>query len=380
MATGWVFHELFLWHDTGTYAGVFPPGLTIEPGEHAENPATKRRFRNLLEVSGLLEQLTSLKLRPATEAEIGRFHTPDYIGRIRDLSAAIKGGDAGELTPFGQGGYEVALLAAGGAITAVDAVLQGKVKNAYALVRPPGHHAVRDKGMGFCIFGNVAVAIMHAKVVHKIGKVATVDWDVHHGNGTQQAFYDDPTVLTISIHQDRLFPTNSGGLEEIGSGPGEGYNLNIPMPPGSGVGAYLAAFERVVVPALRRFRPELIVVPSGFDAGGNDPLGRMMVHSDGYRRMTRLLMEVADEVCDGRLVLSHEGGYSATNVPYCGLAVMEELSGIRTAVADPWLPHMERWGGQDLQPHQEAAIDRAALALNRIGQTTSPAAAGRRSA
>jgi acetoin utilization deacetylase AcuC-like enzyme len=380
MATGWVFHELYLWHDTGTYATAFPPGLTIEPGEHAENPATKRRFRNLLEVAGLLEKLTPLKPRPATEAEVGRFHTADYIRQIREISAGVKGGDAGELTPFGQGGYEIALLAAGGTITAVDAVLQGKVRNAYALVRPPGHHAVRDKGMGFCIFGNVAVAIMHAKAVHKIGKVATVDWDVHHGNGTQQAFYEDPTVLTISIHQDRLFPTNSGGIEEIGAGAGEGYNINIPMPPGSGVGAYLAAFERVVIPALRKFRPQLIVVPSGFDAGGSDPLGRMMVHSDGFRRLTRLLMEVADDICDGRLVLSHEGGYSATNVPYCGLAVMEELAGIRTAIADPWLPHMERWGGQDLQPHQEAAIDRAALALNRIGQTTSPAAAGRRSA
>ena len=380
MATGWIFHELYLWHDTGTYAAVFPPSLTIEPGEHAENPATKRRFRNLLEVSGLLDQLTTLKPRPATEAEVARFHTADYIRDIKAISANVKGGDAGELTPFGQGGYDIALLAAGGTITAVDAVLAGKVRNAYALVRPPGHHAIRDKGMGFCIFGNVAIAIMHAKAVHKVGKVATVDWDVHHGNGTQQAFYEDPSVLTISIHQDRLFPSNSGGVEEIGAGAGEGYNINIPMPPGSGVGAYLAAFECVVLPALRKFRPELIVVPSGFDAGGTDPLGRMMVHSDGYRRMARLLMQVADEVCDGRLVLSHEGGYSATNVPYCGLAVMEELAGIRTAVADPWLPHMERWGGQDLQPHQTAAIERAAVALNRIGQTTGAAAAGRRSA
>jgi acetoin utilization deacetylase AcuC-like enzyme len=196
--------------------------------------------------------------------------------------------------------------------------------------------------------------------------VATVDWDVHHGNGTQQAFYEDPTVLTISIHQDRLFPTRSGGIDETGSGAGEGRNINIPMPAGSGVGAYLAAFERVIVPALRKFKPDLIVVPSGFDAGGTDPLGRMMVHSGGYRQMTRLLMEVAADICGGRLVLSHEGGYSATNVPYCGLAVMEQLSGIGTDIQDPWLPIMEEWGGQDLQPHQEAAIDRAALALNRL--------------
>ena len=367
MATGWVFHELYLWHDTRNYASLFPPGLTIEPGEHAENPTTKRRFRNLLEVSGLLEQLTPIRPRPATEAEVARFHTPDYIARIREMSSRADGGDAGVLTPFGQGGYEIALLAAGGTIAAVDAVLEGRVRNAYALVRPPGHHALRDKGMGFCIFGNVAIAAHHARAVHKVGRIATIDWDVHHGNGTQQAFYEDPGVLTISLHQDNLYPLDSGGLQETGAGPGEGYNINIPLPPGSGVGAYVAAFERVVVPALRRFRPELILVPSGFDAGGADPLARMMMHSEGYRRLTRLLMDAADELCQGRLVLSHEGGYSATHVPYCGLAVMETLSGIGTAIADPWLPAMTRWAGQDLQPHQAAAIDRAAAAVARIG-------------
>lgn len=221
-------------------------------------------------------------------------------------------------------------------------------------------------GRGFCIFGNVAIAVMHAQAVHGVGRVATVDWDVHHGNGTQKAFYDNPEVLTISIHQDNFYPADSGGIEENGDGPGLGYNLNIPMPPGSGVGAYIAAFEKVIAPALRRFRPELIVVPSGFDAGGNDPLGRMMLHSGCYRRMTRILMEVADEVCGGRLVLSHEGGYSPSYVPYCGLAVMEELSGISSGVEDPWLTMMERWGYQDLQSHQEAAIDRAAALLSRI--------------
>jgi acetoin utilization deacetylase AcuC-like enzyme len=148
MTTGWVFHELYLWHDTGTYASVFQAGLTIEPGEHAENPATKRRFRNLLEVSGLLDHLTAIKPAPLTEADIALFHTAEHIERIRTLSAE-RGGDAGELTPFGQGSFEIALLAAGGTYAAVDAVLKGKVRNAYALVRPPGHHDERDKGRGF---------------------------------------------------------------------------------------------------------------------------------------------------------------------------------------------------------------------------------------
>lgn len=365
MPTGFVFHELYLWHNTWNWALVFPPGLTVQPGEHAENPETKRRFKNLLEVSGLMDHLTPIKPRPATEAEILRFHTPAHLDKIRRMSAA-GGGDASELTPFGSGSYEIALLAAGGTIEALDAVLSGRVRNAYALVRPPGHHATQDVGMGFCLFGNVAIAILHAQAVRGVGRVATVDWDVHHGNGTQAAFYDTPDVLTISLHQDNLFPANSGGLQERGVGRGEGYNLNIPLPPGCGDGAYIEAMRRVVLPALERYRPEMIVVPSGFDASGVDPLGRMMVSAEGFRQMTALLMEAADRLCGGRLLMSHEGGYSAMYAPYCGLAVLEEMSGHRTAVNDPWGPHIAAWGQQALQPHQAAAIDAAVALLDGI--------------
>ena len=365
VATGFVQHELYMWHDTGRYASAIPNGLTVEPGEHAENSDTKRRFRNLLEVSGLLDELTVLKPRPATVDEVARFHTRDYIERIKRESDA-GGGDGGDYTPFGRGSYEIALLSAGGTITAVDAVVSGKVQNAYALVRPPGHHAERDVGRGFCLFGNVAIAAMHAKAVHGVERIVTVDWDVHHGNGTQQAFYEDPSVLTISIHQDHLYPVDSGDMSERGSGAGEGYNLNVPLPPGSGIGAYQATFERVVAPAIDRFKPDLVMVPSGFDGAGIDPLGRMMVTADCYRRLTTILMEAADRVCGGRLVLSHEGGYSAAYVPYCGLAVMETLTGRRTGIEDPWKAMMEAWGYQDLQPHQEAVIDRAAALLDAI--------------
>jgi acetoin utilization deacetylase AcuC-like enzyme len=365
MATGFVFHELYLWHNTWNWALVFPPGLTVQPGEHAENPETKRRFKNLVEVSGLIDHLTLIKPRPATEAEILRFHTPGHLDKIRRMSAA-GGGDASELTPFGSGSYEIALLSAGGTIEAMDAVLSGRVKNAYALVRPPGHHATQDVGMGFCLFGNVAIAVMHAQAARGVGRVATVDWDVHHGNGTQAAFYNTPDVLTISLHQDNLFPTNSGGLHERGVGRGEGYNLNIPLPPGCGDGAYIEALRRVVLPALERYRPEMIVVPSGFDASGVDPLGRMMVSAEGYRQMTRLLMEAADRLCKGRLMMSHEGGYSAMYAPYCGLAVLEEMSGHRTTVNDPWGAHIAAWGQQALQPHQAAAIDAATALLDGI--------------
>jgi acetoin utilization deacetylase AcuC-like enzyme len=365
MATGWLCHELYMWHNTGNWSGIFPPGLSVQPGTHYENPESKRRFRNLVEVSGLIEHLAIIKPRFATEDEISRVHMPAHIEHIRAMSAA-GGGDASHLTPFGLGSFEIALLAAGGAIAAVDAVIKGDVSNAYALVRPPGHHATPDVGMGFCLFGNVGVAIRHAQAAHGLKRIATVDWDVHHGNGTQAIFYHDPRVLTISLHQDNLFPPGSGSCQENGEGDGRGYNINIPLPPGCGNGAYVEAFRRVVIPALHRFKPELIVVPSGFDAAGVDPLGRMMVSSEGYREMTRLLMKAATEQCGGKIVMVHEGGYSESYVPYCGLAVLEEMSGVKTSIEDHWAPLMANWGQQTLQPHQATAIAKAERLLDNI--------------
>lgn len=365
MATGFVFHELYLWHNTWNWAQVFPPSLTIQPGTHAENPETKRRLRNLLEVSGILDHLVTIKPRSATFEEIARVHTPAHIARIKEISDRGYG-DTGHLTPLGAGSYEIALLAAGGAIEAVEAVVAGSVQNAYALIRPPGHHATADVGMGFCLFANAAIAIRHAQERHGISRIATVDWDVHHGNGTQSIFYDDPSVLTISIHQDGLFPLGSGAMSENGEGEGEGSNINIPLPAGSGSGAYVLAFEKVVIPALRRFKPELIVVPCGFDASGVDPMGRMMMSSSGYRQLTRMLLDVADELCGGRLLMTHEGGYSEMYVPYCGLAVIEELCGHRSEVEDPWEAIMGEWGGMSAQPHQIAVVDQASELVNNI--------------
>jgi acetoin utilization deacetylase AcuC-like enzyme len=358
MSTGWVCHELYMWHDTGASAGILPPGLTVQPGVPYENPEPKRRFRNLVEVSGLIDHLVPIKPRYATEDEVARVHTRAHIEKIKTMSAR-GGGDASYLSPFGRGSFEIALLAAGGAIAAFDAVIKGEVSNAYALIRPPGHHALPDLGMGFCLFGNVSVAIRHAQAAYGLKRIATVDWDVHHGNGTQAIFYEDPSVLTISLHQDNNYPPDSGSCEENGAGPGAGFNLNIPLPPGSGNGAYVEAIRRVVLPALDRYRPELIVVPSGFDASALDPLGTMMVSSDGYRQMTRLLLDAAKRLTGGKIVAVHEGGYSESYVPYCGLAVVEELSGFKTPIDDIWAPLMANWGQQALQPHQAAAIAKA---------------------
>jgi acetoin utilization deacetylase AcuC-like enzyme len=284
------------------------------------------------------------------------------VESIRAMSSGMGGEGADGTTVIGKGSYEVALLAAGGTIEAVDAVLDGRVDNAYALVRPPGHHAVAATGMGFCIFGNLAIAARHAQDVRGVERIAIVDWDVHHGNGTQAAFYTDPGVLTISIHQDNVFPPNSGSLDERGDGAGAGYALNVPLPPGTGDGGYLHAFDEVVIPAVRAFGPDLVLVASGFDAGAMDPLARQLVTSAGFRAMTERVLGVAAECCGGRVAMSHEGGYSPIYVPFCGLAVLEAMSGVRV-LDDPILPVIAGMSGHELKPAEAAVIASAATHL-----------------
>lgn len=360
MATGLVWDERYAWHDAGR-ASTNP---WSEPYPALDRPESKRRLWSLLQASGLAQRLVALPARLATREELLRFHSAEYVDRIRDMAAA-GGGDAGESARFGPNGYDVARLAAGGCLVAVEAVLEGRVDNAYALVRPCGHHAERDRGRGFCIFGNVVLAVEHARKAYGLRRVAVIDWDVHHGNGTQSAFYADPDVLTISIHQHACYPVDSGELAETGSGAGRGANINIPLPPGSGDPAWRAAMDRVVAPAVSAFGPELIVVACGYDAAVNDPLGRMLCHSETYRAMMATVLRVARTVCGGRVVVCHEGGYSPTYVPFCGLAVLETLSGERTDVVDPMLPWYSKLGGQSLLPHQERVID-AALSLLQV--------------
>lgn len=362
MTTGFVVHERYMWHDTGSAAHFLPSGGFVEPARHDENPESKRRFRGLVEATGLIDHLTLLSPTAAAEEDLLRYHTQQYVDKIKSLSAA-NAGEAGMDAPVGRGTFEIALLAVGGLFRAFDAVIGGEVDNAYALIRPPGHHALPDMGIGFCLFGNNVLSIKRAKELHGVERVAVVDWDVHHGNGTQFAFYEDPSVLTISVHQEKFLPPNSGTIEETGAGAGEGYNVNVPLPPGSGVGAYQATFERVVVPALLAFRPDFVVVGSGLDAAAFDPLARMMVHSECYRSLTKMLLDAALEVCDGRVVMAHEGGYDAAYVPFCGLAVLEEMSGERTECQDPFLPIIAGFGGQELRPHQDEVIRRAEALL-----------------
>lgn len=356
--TGFVWHEQYMWHDHHGYAGVMPPGGFVQPAQYFGHADTKRRIKNLLDASGLTRRLHVIDPPVATHEQLVAVHTEAHVANVRALSEA-GGGETGMFAPIDPGGYGIAALSAGGAIAAVDAVLRGEVRNVYALLRPPGHHAEPDMGKGFCVFANAAIAIRHAQKEHGVGRVALLDWDVHHGNGAQRIFWDETSTLTISIHQDRSFPPDSGMVDEVGGGDARGFNINIPLPAGSGTGAYTAAFDRVIEPAIRAYRPELIVVSCGFDAGGWDPLARMMLHSAAFADMTRRVMELADACCEGRLVMVQEGGYDLATVPFMGLAVIETLSGISTGVEDPFLEIFQHDPAQALLDHQEAVVSRA---------------------
>jgi acetoin utilization deacetylase AcuC-like enzyme len=338
-------HPLFLtdertfWHSTGVQALFLPIGDWVEPpsGSYgADTPGSKRRLVNLVRAAGFDTKLTVSSAPSATRDDLLRVHPASYVDAFKQLSDA-GGGELGLFAPFSKGGYEIATLSAGLAIDALDAVLTGRARNAYALCRPAGHHCLADQSMGFCLLANIPIAIEAAKARHGLGKVAVLDWDVHHGNGTQSIFYDRDDVLTISIHQDRCFPPGYSGFEERGEGKGAGFNLNVPLPAGSGHETYLYALEQVVIPALRDYAPDMIVVASGLDANAVDPLARQLLHSDSFRDMTARIVALADELCGGRLAVIHEGGYAEAYVPFCGLAILEALAGERSAVIDPEL-------------------------------------------
>ncbi len=331
--------ERTFWHSTGVQALFLPLGDWVEPpaGSYgADTPGSKRRILNLIRASGLDQRVSVQSAPPAGREDLQRVHPADYIDRFKALSDE-NGGELGVFAPFSRGGFEIACLSSGLAIAALDAVVSGQADNAYALCRPAGHHCLAGESMGFCLLANIPIAIEAVKARHGVGRVAVVDWDVHHGNGTQAIFYDRDDVLTISIHQDRCFPPGYSGFEEQGSGAGEGCNLNIPLPAGSGDECYLYALEQLVVPALERFQPELIVVASGLDANATDPLARQLLHSGSYRAMTRVMMDTAQRLCGGKLAMVHEGGYSEAYVPFCGQAIVETLNGGDTLVEDPEL-------------------------------------------
>lgn len=365
LRTGLVWHELFMWFEQGKFAGIVAADFPVQPSRPHENPETKRRLKNLLDASGFSDQLAPIRARAATRAELERVHTPAYLDRLERLNdelAGMAGLDAG-LT---KGGVDIARLAAGGCIQAVDAILSRQVANAYVLARPIGHHAEPDGGMGFCLLSNPSIAAAHALQAHRLERVAIVDIDVHHGNGAETTWWRDPRVLTVSIHQARWFPPGRGDLSARGEGPGFGTNINIPLPAGSGIGAYWAAMERVILPALHRYRPQLLIVPCGYDAAAQDQLGRMLLDSESYRRLMQAFVTAAESLCAGRLLTTHEGGYNESMVPFLGLAVLESMSGLSSGIVDPYRDFFAEAPGQELQSHQLEVITAAARFVDEI--------------
>lgn len=353
---GLAYEEDYFWHEWLLDFGPF-----VEPGFQFETPEPRRRMLSLLRKIGLTDLTQWLRASDITHADLLRVHRAEYVDMIE--AANEMGGYAGEFTPFGPGGYDIARLSAGGVHASVDAVVSGSVDRAFALVRPPGHHAERDTGRGYCIFANIPVAIEKVRAERGLTRVAVVDWDVHHGNGTQWIYYDDPDTLTISIHQDALYPDDSGTIGERG-GPGAlGSCINIPLPAGSGRGAYLYAWDEVVAPAVRRFDPDLIVIACGFDASGFDPNARMLLSSNTFRVLTRRAIDLAEQTCGGRLVMAQEGGYSPLYVPLCGAAVVEELLECEPRFDDPGA-YLDDLPDQALASHQQERVERAKSGLD----------------
>jgi acetoin utilization deacetylase AcuC-like enzyme len=310
MTTGLVYDPIYLEHDTG---------------DHVENPRRLVDAMSYLKETGIKERLISLPARPASLEELEMIHAPEYVSYVKS-KAENGGGWLDPDTVMSPKSYEAALYAAGGVLVAVEAVIKGKVDNAFALVRPPGHHAVRDRAMGFCIFNNVAIAGEFALSKFNLNRVLIADFDVHHGNGTQDAFYADPKVLYFSTHQYPFYP-GTGWMDEIGTGAGEGTTVNFPMAAGWGDEEYLRAFNEVLVPVARRFQPELILVSAGFDPHWADHLATMKVTITGFAQMATILKELAAELCQGRLVFTLEGGYNLRVVASSIKATFDVLLG-----------------------------------------------------
>jgi len=286
-----------------------PEYLKHETGRrHPEDPARLTAITRHLETTGTLAQLAQAEPTEPSLEWLTLAHTPDYISTIeKACRGGVRALDAD--TYISPDSYRTALLAVGGALLAIDQVVSGDAASAFVALRPPGHHAERERAMGFCLFNNVAIAARYAQRHYGFKRILIVDWDVHHGNGTQHTFEEDPNILFFSTHQFPFYP-GTGRSSERGTGAGLGYTINVPLAAGCGDGEYRDVFENVLYPAARAFEPHLILISAGFDAHRDDPLAGMNVTEDGYAQMTAIVRDIAERHCEGRLVSLLEGGYN----------------------------------------------------------------------
>jgi acetoin utilization deacetylase AcuC-like enzyme len=293
--------------------------------EHPERPERFDAVERALHRTGLLDRVVSLPRRAANEDELTLCHRPEYLKVARhDIESGYHYLSTGD-TDIGENSWNVATRAVGAALCAVDAVAGGKARNAFCLVRPPGHHANAGRGMGFCLFNNVAIAARYAQKKHGIGRVLIVDWDVHHGNGTQDIFYSDPSVFFFSTHQWPLYP-GTGRADETGAGAAEGTTMNFPFPAGSGRAEVLGAVQQSLAPAMATFRPELVLISAGFDSRVDDLLGRFTLDDQDFADLTRAVMEIADRYAGSRVVSMLEGGYSLDGLGTAAAAHVKALT------------------------------------------------------
>jgi acetoin utilization deacetylase AcuC-like enzyme len=281
--------------------------LRHETEPHPENPGRLTAIQNRLESSEFYNNLTPIQPRKATVDEIASVHDLGYIASV-EQNCADHNRNLDADTVISQDSYNAALLSAGAGMTAIDQLVNGKISNAFCAVRPPGHHAEQDRAMGFCLFNNVAIAARYAQKIKALNKIFIFDWDVHHGNGTQHSFYNDPSVYYASAHQHPFYP-GSGAEEETGTGQGLGTTLNLPMDAYSDDEDYIAEVESRLIPEIQRYNPDLIIISAGFDAHKNDPLAQIQLTTECFGKMTELLMQVAQDVCSGRILSMLEGGY-----------------------------------------------------------------------
>ena len=338
MSTAYVYDPIYLEHNLPS---------------HPENARRLERILSVLEAEGMLARLELLEPRPATVEELERVHAPALVRQIQRIAQA-GGGHLDMDTYASARSYDAALMAAGGLVRAVEAVLAGEIDNGFALVRPPGHHATPTRAMGFCLFNNVAVAAQAALAGGKAERVFIADFDVHHGNGTQDMFADDAAVFYFSSHQYPHYP-GTGHWQETGHGPGAGTLLNVPLPPQVGDAGYALVFAELVWPLAERFRPDLILVSAGYDAHWNDPLAHMNLSLTGYGWLMQELVRMAEELCDGRIVSTLEGGYQLEVLAYGVLNSFSALLG-EDAIADPLGP----------SPYPEQPVDALVTRLKEV--------------